>query len=327
EEEEEGGEDDDDDDDGFFVPHGYLSDDEGALEEEDGGDPEKQKLRQKLKAREWDELMSSKKKMKVLEAVVRGCVWEEEGLGQEPFQPYAVCLIEPLPTVDNSPTPEELLQKGQREEQLLGQLLPLLHGNPNSRKVIITEFQEFCRQQSSSSSLSSPSRLSSPQSPPEKIPSRMHLRRLIRSNAVYEKRSSYKRCCWYVHAEVLSRFGQDALPVPCKWTYLTTGAREESREEPQAAAGSQGSSPTTPQSATSQSSSNKRKSTGSMSITKFMKRCNDPEQAETVEADGFQADTEDDFDEDCVIISTVSGPRKENPSTDEAQCSMEVKPL
>lgn len=33
EEEEEGGEDDDDDD-GFFVPHGYLSDDEGALEEE-----------------------------------------------------------------------------------------------------------------------------------------------------------------------------------------------------------------------------------------------------------------------------------------------------
>lgn len=35
EDEEEGGEDDDDDDDddGFFVPHGYLSNDEGALEE------------------------------------------------------------------------------------------------------------------------------------------------------------------------------------------------------------------------------------------------------------------------------------------------------
>lgn len=32
EDEEEGGE--DDDDDGFFVPHGYLSDDEGAVEEE-----------------------------------------------------------------------------------------------------------------------------------------------------------------------------------------------------------------------------------------------------------------------------------------------------
>ena len=31
----EGGENDDDDDDGFFVPHGYLSDGEGALVEEE----------------------------------------------------------------------------------------------------------------------------------------------------------------------------------------------------------------------------------------------------------------------------------------------------
>lgn len=61
--------------------------------------------------------MSSKKKMKVLEAVVRGCVWDEDRAGLEAFQPYAVCLIDPLPTVDNSPTPAELLQKGQREEQ------------------------------------------------------------------------------------------------------------------------------------------------------------------------------------------------------------------
>ncbi|XP_007576808.1 chromatin assembly factor 1 subunit A [Poecilia formosa] len=325
EEEEEGGEDDDDDDDGFFVPHGYLSDDEGALEEEDGGDLEKQKLRQTLKAREWDELMSSKKKMKVLEAVVRGCVWDEDGAGQEAFQPYAVCLIDPLPTVDNSPTPAELLQKGQREEQLLGQLLPLLHGNPNSVKVIISEFQEFYRQQSSSSSSSSsPSKLPSPPSPPENVPSRIQLRRLIKSNAVYEKRSSFKRCCWYVHADVLARFGQDTLPVPCKWTYLTTGARDESREEPPAATGSQGNSPTTPQAAsTAQSASSKRRSAGSMSITKFMKRCNDPEQAEAAETDGFQADTEDDYDEDCVIISTQSAPKKEKPSRQE-DCSMEV---
>lgn len=33
-EDEDGGDDEEDDDDGFFVPHGYLSDDEGALEEE-----------------------------------------------------------------------------------------------------------------------------------------------------------------------------------------------------------------------------------------------------------------------------------------------------
>lgn len=137
------------------MPHGYLSDDEGALEEEvryvcfskhflvvlflqtgisnslcavsatngthstfqDGGDLEKLKLRQKLKAREWDELMSTKKKMKVLEPVVKGCVWEGEGPGLQLFQPYTACLVEPLPKADNSPTQEELSHRGQREEQ------------------------------------------------------------------------------------------------------------------------------------------------------------------------------------------------------------------
>uniref|UniRef100_A0A665TEG9 Chromatin assembly factor 1, subunit A (p150) n=1 Tax=Echeneis naucrates TaxID=173247 RepID=A0A665TEG9_ECHNA len=293
EDEEEGGEDDDDDDDGFFVPHGYLSDDEGALEEEEGGDLEKQKMRQKLKAREWDELMSTKKKMKVLDPVVRGCIWEGEGPGLELLQPYAVCLVEPLPKVDTSVSPEERSKKVQNDAQLLGQLLPLLHGNVNSSKIIITEFQEFCRQQTSSSL-----------SPPEII----QLKRLIKNNAVYEKRSNYRRCCWYVHTEVLSSYGQEALPVPCQWTYLTTGAREESREEPQAATGSQGNSPTTPQtSSTTSLTSSKRKSAGSIPITKFMKRCTDPEQTEPMEVDGFQADTEEDDEDDCVIVSTHSG--------------------
>ena len=106
---------------------------------------------------------------------------------------------------------------------------------------------------------------------------RICLKRIIRNNAVYEKRSTHRRCCWYVHSEVLSRLGQEALPVPCQWTYLTSGAREEAREEPAAATGSQGNSPGTPQpsSTSTTPSSNKRKSTGSMSITKFMKKCAD----------------------------------------------------
>ncbi|KAM4628665.1 chromatin assembly factor 1 subunit A [Polymixia lowei] len=334
EDEEEGGDNEDDDDDGFFVPHGYLSDGEGALEEEEeGGDLEKQKVRQKLKAREWDELMSTKKKVKVLEAVVRGCVWEGEGPALDLFQPYAVCLVQPLPKPDTSPSPENSAQKRQCDEQLLGQLLPLLHGNVNSSKVIITEFQEFCRQQTSSSLSSSPTSLTSPVSSTDKIPARIRLKRIIKNNAVYEKRSAHRRC-WYVHTDVLSRFGQEALPVPCQWTYLTPGAREEPREDPQAATGSQGNSPTTPQpsSTTTPSSSNKRKSTGSMSITRFMKKCADPEQMEVVEPDGFQADTEDDDEEDCIIVSTQSGSSRENTSknltTTEAKGSdqMEVTP-
>lgn len=122
---------------------------------------------------------------------------------------------------------------------------------------------------------------------------------------MYEKRPSYKRSCWYVHAEMLSRLGQEDLPVPCQWSYLTAGAREESNDEPQAATGSQGNSPTTPQSSSSTSASKKRKSTGSMSITKFMKRCTDTDKVQ--KDDGFQADTEDDEEEDCVIVATQTG--------------------
>lgn len=102
---------------------------------------------------------------------------------------------------------------------------------------------------------------------------RIHIRRIIKENAVYEKRSTYRRCCWYVHAEVLTRHSQEALPVPCQWTYLTSGA-QITRDEP---AGSQGSSPT---SSTSTTPSNKRKSASSHSITKYMKKCGDSEQVQ-----------------------------------------------
>lgn len=84
---------------------------------QESGDPEKLKLHQKLKAREWDELMSTKKKMKILEPVVKGCIWEGEGPALQLFQLYALCWVEPLPKADSSPSQEELTQRCQREEQ------------------------------------------------------------------------------------------------------------------------------------------------------------------------------------------------------------------
>ncbi|XP_066504503.1 chromatin assembly factor 1 subunit A isoform X2 [Hoplias malabaricus] len=299
-----GGEDDDEDGgDGFFVPHGYLSDGEGALEDEEGGDLEMQKLRQKLKAREWDELMA-KKKLKILEPVMTGCVWEGEEPLSELLQPYAVCLLESLPR-EEPISPEDDASRKQRKEQLLSQLLPLLHGNVNSSKVIITEFQEFCRQQS-------PPSTGSPQNS-DNVPPRIHVKRLIKENAVYEKRSTYRRCCWYIHADVLTRFGQEALPVPCKWTYLTSGAHMSRDELTGPQSGSQSTSPSAPQS-TSSTPSNKRKSISNHSITKYMKKCADTEQGEAMETDGFQADTEDDED-DCIILNEQSGSSEQDGQT------------
>lgn len=161
---------------------------------------------------------------------------------------------------------------------VLGQLLPLLHGNVHGSKVIIHEFQEGCRQglfnetapDSSDTSPTSPN-ASCPHTPVSEdyaIPSKARLKRIISENSVYEKRPEY-RMCWYVHSEVLKSFDQEHLPVPCQWNYITPipyAAKEDNSSVP-------GMSviQTTPVSA-------KRKPTGSMSITKFMKKPRDAQQ-------------------------------------------------
>ncbi|NXG45968.1 CAF1A factor, partial [Psilopogon haemacephalus] len=273
---------DEDDDDGFFVPHGYLSEDEGVTEE---CDPENQKVRQKLKAKEWDELMAKGKRFHILQPVKIGCIWESaaDDSGTNPdlkvLQQFTACVLD-------SPVAEEeqQIQKGSKkrakDQQILGQLLPLLHGNVNGSKVIIQEFQECCRQRLFSEATSAtdcgdtspasphPSRPHSPVGEDSRVPSKARLKRIISENSVYEKRPEY-RMCWYVHSEVLKSFDQEHLPVPCQWNYVTqvpSSGKEEGGSLPGVVA-----LQATPVVV-------KRKATGSMSITKFMKRPRGAEQ-------------------------------------------------
>ncbi|NWI97011.1 CAF1A factor, partial [Pitta sordida] len=304
EDDEEEGEDEDEDD-GFFVPHGYLSEDEGVTEE---CDPENQKVRQKLKAKEWDELIAKGKRFHVLQPVKIGCVWEgrdsSANTDLKVLQQFTACVLEP-PVPEEEQQTQKCSKKRARDQQILGHLLPLLHGNVNGSKVIIQEFQECCRQGMFSDvttttttptegSEGSPPR---PQTPvvgeDSGIPSKARLKRIISENSVYEKRPEY-RMCWYVHTDVLRSFEQEQLPVPCQWNYLTqvpSAGIPAGKEE----AGMPGVAvlQNTP----------KRKAVGSMSITKFMKRPRDAAQVGAVEMDGFQADTEEDEeDDDCMIV-------------------------
>ncbi|XP_051495695.1 chromatin assembly factor 1 subunit A isoform X2 [Apus apus] len=303
---------DEDDDDGFFVPHGYLSEDEGVTEE---CDPENQKVRQKLKAKEWDELMAKGKRLHVLQPVKIGCVWEGPGKDSSSsadlkvLQQFTACILDSL-----GPEEEQQIQKGSKrrakDQQILGQLLPLLHGNVHGSKVIIQEFQECCRQGLFSEGMAAadgsdtsptsphPSRPQTPVGEDSGVPSKARLKRIISENSVYEKRPEY-RMCWYVHSEVLKSFDQEHLPVPCQWNYITqvpSAGKEEGGNVPALAV-----PPATPVAV-------KRKAMGSMSITRFMKRPRDAEQAEAVEMDGFQADTEEDEeDDDCMIVDIQPG--------------------
>ncbi|XP_038019521.1 chromatin assembly factor 1 subunit A [Motacilla alba alba] len=299
EDDEEEGEDEDEDD-GFFVPHGYLSEDEGVTEE---CDPENQKVRQKLKAKEWDELIAKGKRFHVLQPVKIGCVWERAAKdnGTNPdlkvLQQFTACVLDP-PVPEEEQQTQKCGKKRAKDQQILGQLLPLLHGNVHGSRVIIQEFQECCRQGRFSHVPEGSS--GSPPEPPggedSGVPSKARLKRIISESSVYEKRPEF-RMCWYVHAEVLRSFGQEQLPVPCQWNYVTqvpcTG-KEEGGSVPGVAVPQP-----TPLAA-------KRKAVGSMSITKFMKRPRGAEQA--AEMDGFQADTEEDEeDDDCMIVDVQPG--------------------
>ncbi|XP_073910463.1 chromatin assembly factor 1 subunit A isoform X2 [Castor canadensis] len=296
---------DEDEDDGFFVPHGYLSEDEGVTEE--CTDPENHKVRQKLKAKEWDEFLAKGKRFRILQPVKIGCVWAAESdscasADLKLLQQFAACLLETMPP-EEEPTPKAS-KREKRDQQILAQLLPLLHGNVNGSKVIIREFQEHCRR-----GLLSPGGTHSPPSPASShppsptaaedataVPSKARLKRIISENSVYEKRPDF-RMCWYVHPQVLKSFDQEHLPVPCQWSYVTmvsSAPREDSGTVPAV--------------------SLKRKSAGSMCITQFMKKRRHDGQVGAGDMDGFQADTEEEEEEedgDCMIVDI--------PDVDEAQ--------
>ncbi|NWT10424.1 CAF1A factor, partial [Vireo altiloquus] len=303
EDDEEEGEDEDEDD-GFFVPHGYLSEDEGVTEE---CDPENQKVRQKLKAKEWDELIAKGKRFHVLQPVKIGCVWERAtkdnstSTDLKVLQQFTACVLDP-PVAEEEQHTQKCSKKRAKDQQILGHLLPLLHGNVHGSKVIIQEFQECCRQglfsdvTAGEGSDGSPSQPQTPGGEDSGVPSKARLKRIISENSVYEKRPEF-RMCWHVHAEVLRGFGQENLPVPCQWNYITQvpcAGKDEGGGVPGVAL----PQPTPP--------AGKRKAVGSMSITKFMKRPRGAEQA--AEMDGFQADTEEDEeDDDCMIVDVQPG--------------------
>lgn len=77
-------------------------------------DPENHKVRQKLKAKEWDEFLAKGKRFRVLQPVRIGCVWAADGdVGADlkVLQQFAACLLE------TAPPEEEQTPKASRREK------------------------------------------------------------------------------------------------------------------------------------------------------------------------------------------------------------------
>lgn len=64
-------------------------------------DPENHKVRQKLKAKEWDEFLAKGKRFHVLQPVKIGCVWvtdTDSGAELKVLQQFTACLLEMVPS-------------------------------------------------------------------------------------------------------------------------------------------------------------------------------------------------------------------------------------
>ena len=64
-------------------------------------DPENHKVRQKLKAKEWDEFLAKGKRFRVLQPVKIGCIWasnKDGGADLKVLQQFTACLLESVPS-------------------------------------------------------------------------------------------------------------------------------------------------------------------------------------------------------------------------------------
>lgn len=212
----------------FFVPHGHLSDEEmqNADEPEDNS-PEAQKVKLKLLQDEFNDEM--KKKTEKIKPRLIGCIWANEAGGKpdncpavfwELLQFRAVLSAGPIqlrPPPEAEASGDEDAdaednagdkRKGQRlTEEEVRHLIRLVHGNLNSCKFVVKEFQVFREKAETSATVSN-----------------LSILRKIKEIAKWETPPSFS-CCWVVRKEILDQYELSELPLVNKWNYALTPKR------------------------------------------------------------------------------------------------------
>lgn len=223
----------------FFVPHGHLSDEEMQnADEMDENRPEVQKVKLKLLQDEFNDEM--KKKTEKIKPRLIGCVWvNEKGARPEccptvfwdllqfrkvlsagPIELRPQTAGEPQAgdegEADNEENDAEKTdkRKGQSlSEEEIRDLVRLVHGNLNSNKFLVKEFQIYREKRSEANA---------------GVVTNMSVLRKIKEIAKWEN------ACWVVQAEFLERYQMTDLTQQNKWEYALTPKR--TREAMNAAA-------------------------------------------------------------------------------------------
>lgn len=100
-------------------------------------------MRQKLKAKEWDELLAKGKRFRVLQPVQVGCVWAAEaancaGSDLKLLQQFTACLLDAAPPEDQEP---KASRREKRDQHSKWGASTLDHGACQSVLVEVTRLQ------------------------------------------------------------------------------------------------------------------------------------------------------------------------------------------
>lgn len=223
----------------WFVPHGHLSDEElqndGELE--DGNTREAQKAKLQVLQQEFAQEM--KKQTKKIKPRLLGPVWLDESGNKSELCPavfiqtidmYGCWQLQPLTlepppeSVREEEPPEEVKAKPstmQLDEQLLQQLVRLIHGNSNAKAFLISEYLEYLKTQipQESQTLLPPKTLLR-----EKFDELASWKPVELGTGTEAKKSKKpkKRLCWVVNAGMLHKFNLDELTLQNQWSYTLT---------------------------------------------------------------------------------------------------------
>lgn len=218
----------------FFVPHGHLSDEELANNDEIDEDntPDTQKAKLKIMQKVFSDEM--KKKTEKIKPRLIGLIWQSKDGSQPVGCPPAIwdmlqirAMIFNGPTVviptiqipdkndatDEAKKGSAVKKRMKLADDSLSDLVRLIHGNTNSSEFLAKEFRAFTVPKNKDDDKVQEVSLSS---------IRLKIKELAEWKPCPEEGPMMGKFCWYVSSEQRKNYGMESLSIINDWAYTLT---------------------------------------------------------------------------------------------------------
>lgn len=221
----------------FFVPHGHLSDEELANNDEidDDNSPDTQKAKLKIMQKVFSDEM--KKKTEKIKPRLIGLIWQNKDGSQPQVCPSVIwemlqmrsmifngpSIVFPIAlSVDKSDAFDEtgeskknstVKKRVKLTEEGVSDLIRLIHGNTNRNEFLSKEFRAFTAQKNKDNDKFQELSLTS---------IRHKIKELAEWKPCPDEGPLMNKYCWYVSNERRTHYNMESLPIVNDWTYILT---------------------------------------------------------------------------------------------------------